>query len=537
MSLAASRAWLLASASEMRELDRHTIETLGVAGEVLMESAGRAVAEAVLGVLPAGGSVLVVCGRGNNGGDGLVTARHLHALGVPVRVALLASAASLRGDAAANLRRARSVGVPIEGERWRAPSVGVIVDAVFGTGLTRRVEAAAAASLRRIASSRAANPEFLRVVAVDLPSGLCADTGQVLGVAAPADLTVTLGLPKPGLVLEPGRGLAGRVRVARIGIADSAPGVKLATELWTRFGAGSRLPARPADGHKGSFGHALIVAGSEGKTGAAALAALGAARSGAGLVTIACPAGLNDVLEISCTEAMTAPVADTAQRTFAASAAEAVLALAATRDAVGLGPGVGRSAETLAFVTAVAKRLERPLVIDADALFAFAGAPEALASRRAATVLTPHPGEAASLLGSDAATLNRDRLGAARSLARSSGCVVVLKGAASVTAAPDGRAIVNPTGGPALASGGTGDVLVGIVTAYLAQGCEAFEAAALAAFVHGAAADQIAQRTGPSGLLASDLVAELPETAERLRQAARARAGVSTGFALDFPES
>jgi NAD(P)H-hydrate epimerase len=233
---------------------------------------------------------------------------------------------------------------------------------------------------------------------------------------------------------------------------------------------------------------------------------------------------------------MTAPVADTAQRAFAASAAEAVLALGAARDAVGLGPGIGRSAETLAFVTAVAKRLERPLVLDADALFAFAGEPSLLASRPAPCVLTPHPGEAAALLGSDAAALNRDRLGAARRLARLTGSVVLLTGAASVAAAPDGRAVGNPTGGPALASGGTGDVLLGIVTGYLAQGMQAFEAAALAAFVHGAAADRIAQRTGPSGLLASELAGELPETAQRLRQAAGMAAGTGAGLALDFPE-
>jgi NAD(P)H-hydrate epimerase len=535
VSSAIPLAWALACADEMRALDRHTIETLGVPGELLMESAGRAVADEVLGLLAPGAGVLVVCGRGNNGGDGLVVARHLQLLGVPVRVALLGSAASLRGDAAANLRRARAAGVAIEGERWRAPAAGVIVDAIFGTGLSRPVEGAAASSIRRIAAAREAHPD-LRVVAVDLPSGLCADTGQVLGAAAPADLTVTLALPKPGLALEPGRSLAGRVRVARIGIAESAPGVKLATALWTRAGAGARLPARPAAGHKGSFGHALLVAGSEGKTGAAALAAHGAARSGAGLVTIACPAGLNDVLELLCTEAMTAPVPDTAQRAFAASASEAVLALAATRDAVGLGPGIGRSAETQAFVSAVAKRLERPLALDADALYAFAGEPERLASRPAPSVLTPHPGEAAALLGGDAAALNRDRLGSARRLASLTGSVVLLKGAASVTAAPDGRALVNPTGGPALASGGTGDVLLGIVTGYLAQGLPAFEAAALAAFVHGAAADRIALRTGAAGLLASELAAELPETAQRLRQAAGASAGTGAGLALDFPE-
>jgi NAD(P)H-hydrate epimerase len=528
--------WQLASADEMRALDRHTIETLDVPADLLMESAGRAVAEAVLGLLAPGGSVLVVCGRGNNGGDGLVAARHLHALGVPVHVALLGSAASLRGGAAASLRRARAAGVPIEGDRWRPPAAGVIVDAIFGTGLARAVEGAAASSIKRIAQSRAAHPELLKVVAVDLPSGLCADTGQVLGSVAPADLTLTLALPKPGLALEPGRSLAGRVRVIRIGIPETAPGVKIATSLWTRAAAGARLPKRPAAGHKGSFGHALLVAGSEGKTGAAALAAHGAVRSGAGLVTIACPAGINDVLELLCTEAMTAPVPDTAQRAFATSAAEAVLALAATRSAVGLGPGIGRSAETLGFVTAVVKRLERPLALDADALYAFAGEPERLAARSAPCVLTPHPGEAAALLKSEPAALNRDRLAQARRLASLTGCVVLLKGAASVTAAPDGRAVVNPTGGPALASGGTGDVLLGVVTGLLAQGLPAFEAAALAAYLHGAAADRIALRTGASGLLASELAAELPESAQRLREAAAGAARTGAALALDFPE-
>jgi NAD(P)H-hydrate epimerase len=273
----------------------------------------------------------------------------------------------------------------------------VIVDAIFGTGLSRPVEGAAASSIKRIAASRGASG-VAAVVAVDLPSGLSADTGQVLGAVAPADLTLTLALPKPGLALEPGRSLAGRVRVARIGISEAAPGVRIATELWTRAAAGARLPERPAAGHKGSFGHALLVAGSEGKTGAAALAAHGAARSGAGLVTIACPAGLNDVLELLCTEAMTAPVPDTAQRAFAASASEAVLALAATRDAVGLGPGIGRSAETLGR----GRRRQAagaPAALDADALYASRASPGG-SPAPGPCVPTPHPGEASQ--GSDA---------------------------------------------------------------------------------------------------------------------------------------
>jgi len=533
------RTWALFGAEAMRGLDRHTIETLGVPGEVLMESAGRAVVEEVLAWLPPGGNVVVVCGGGNNGGDGFVVARQLHLLGVPVRAALLGDAKRVRGDAAANLKRARAVGVPIDGERWRAPAAGVIVDAVFGTGLSRDASGPAAASIRRINAARGSRAGAVRVVAVDLPSGLCADSGQVLGEAVRADATLTIQAPKLGLALEPGRSLAGRVRVARIGIAEDAPGIRADAELWTRTGAGARLPERPPAGHKGSFGHALIVAGSEGKTGAAALTAEAATRAGAGLVTIACPAGLNDILEIKCTEAMTVPVADTSERSLAASAAGAILELAAARDVVGLGPGIGRSAETLKLVRGLAPRLRKPLVIDADGLFAFAGEPECLATRKAPTVLTPHPGEAGQLLGAPPAEINRDRVAAARILAERSGAVVLLKGAASIAAAPDGRVIVNPTGGPALGSGGTGDVLTGVVTGLLAQRVPAFEAAALAAFVHGAAADRIAAATGSSGLVAGDLARALPSEFAGLRAEAReAGADQSPGrrLAISFPE-
>jgi NAD(P)H-hydrate epimerase len=354
-----------------------------------------------------------------------------------------------------------------------------------------------------------------------------------------ADATVTIQAPKLGLALEPGRDLAGRVRVARIGIAEDAPEVRADAALWTRAAAGARLPERPPEGHKGTFGHALVVAGSEGKTGAAALTAEGATRAGAGLVTIACPAGLNDVLEIKCTEAMTVPVPDTSERALAASAAGVLLELAAERTVVGLGPGIGRGAETLKLVVSLVPRLRKPVVIDADGLFAFAGEPERLAARKAPTVLTPHPGEAGQLLGAAPAEVNGDRVGAARTLAERAGAVVLLKGAASVTAAPDGRVVVNPTGGPALGSGGTGDVLTGVVTGLLAQGVAAFEAAALAAFVHGATADRIAAASGASGLTAGDLASALPAEFDALRAEAREAAGAPHAgrrLAISFPE-
>jgi NAD(P)H-hydrate epimerase len=517
----------------MRALDGHTIETLGVPGELLMESAGRAVAEAALGLRASAAEVVIVCGTGNNGGDGLVAARLLRGLGVPVRAALLGEADLLRGDAAANHRRLQALGFALEAADWRPPGPGgVVVDAVFGTGLARAVAGPAADGLRRIEAARAAGA---RVLAVDLPSGVCADTGRVLGFAARADRTVTLGLPKLGLALEPARSLAGEIQVARIGIADRAPDVVPQAELWTRAEVARRLPGRPAAGHKGSFGHALVIAGSEGKTGAAALAAEAAIRVGAGLVTIGCPAGVNDVLEVKCTEAMTAPLPDTGRRALAAAAEPGIVALAATRDVVGLGPGIGRDEETLGLVRAVAKRLELPLVLDADALIAFAGDLPLLAARPAATILTPHPGEAAALLAGSASDVNADRPAAARRLAAETGAVVLLKGAGTLTAEPDGRLIANPTGGPVLGSGGTGDVLLGLVVGLLAQGVVAADAAALAAWVHGAAADDFAREVGSAGLLAGDPARRVPATLAALRSAPLPD-GSDDGLVVAFPE-
>ncbi len=513
------RIWPLVGAASMRALDRHTIETLDVPGEVLMESAGRAVAEAVLARRPA--SVLVVCGAGNNGGDGLVAARHLAVAGVAVHAVCVGEP---QGDAARQLARARAFGVPVA--PWGAwLDAELVVDALFGTGLAREVTGDAADAIGRM------NAGAAPVLAVDLPSGLDADTGHVHGSAVRAAETVTFGLPKLGLALEPGRGLAGAVRVARIGIADEAPGVTRDAELWTAAEAARRRPRRPGDGHKGRFGHVLVVAGSEGKTGAAALAALAAGRAGAGLVTVACPAGLNDILEQKCTEAMTVPVPDTPERAFAAAGEELLAALAGERDVMALGPGIGRAADTVKLVRALVPRVERPLVLDADGLNAFEGAAEELRARPAATVLTPHPGEAARLLGCDSAAVQADRLAAARSLAQATGAVVLLKGAASVI--DDGAAppLVNATGGPALASGGTGDVLTGVVAAFLAQGLAARDAAALGAYVHGRAADRIAR--GDFGLLAGELADAVPEALASLDGAPEPE----PALALAFPGS
>jgi ADP-dependent NAD(P)H-hydrate dehydratase / NAD(P)H-hydrate epimerase len=529
--------WPLASAEAMRALDRHTIEKLGVPGELLMECAGRLVAAAAEAALRPGARVLVICGPGNNGGDGFVAARHLHLRGTPVALVLAGEAGRVRGDAARNLERAERVGVPFAGPRWRAEPGDVVVDALFGTGLARPLEGEAASAVKRILAARPA----AHVIAVDLPSGLDADTGQPLGACVAADETVTLALPKLGLALEPGRSLAGRIVVGRIGIADAAPGVALPASMLTRRGAAALLPDRPPDGHKGRFGHVLVAAGSRGKAGAAALAAEGAARAGAGLVTVACPAGANAILQGALPEAMCAPLAETAEGELAAAAADDLVRLAAERDALVLGPGVGRSAEPRALVRRVARAARVPLVLDADGIVAFAGEPELLRERASTAVLTPHPGEAGALLGRDAADVNRDRIGAARAIAERTGAVVVLKGAATVVADPDGRVRVNPTGGPVLGTGGTGDVLAGVVGALLAQGLAPFDAASAGAYLHGAAGDLLADEIGRAGILAGDVARALPQAAEALRRAAEAPApapAFSAGGidALAFPE-
>lgn len=521
--------WSLVDAAEMRALDRYTIEALEVPGELLMESAGRAVAAETLRVLPPGGDVVVACGSGNNGGDGYVVARHLQALGVPVVIWPIAGTDRLEGDAAANHARAVKAAVPLTAEPEPGPST-VVVDAILGTGLSRPVGGPEAEAFIKI--RQAGSP----VVAVDLPSGLDADTGQALGDVLEATITVTLGLPKIGLALEPGRTLAGRIVVARIGIADETPELQPAVGLLTRVAAGARIPLRPTSGHKGTFGHLLVVAASEGKTGAAALAAAGAHRVGAGLVTLACPVSTNPALEAQCTEAMTTPLPETDAHELSMAGEKAIVEYAEARSTVLLGPGLGRGRETLELVRHLALAISKPLVLDADGIVAFSEEPERLGGRQAPTILTPHPGEAAALLGESAAELNRDRVASARALAEKTRAIVVLKGACTVIAEPAGRILINPTGGPVLAAGGTGDVLAGMVAGFVAQGVEAFDAAALAAFVHGAAADRWAALHGSAGLLASEVAAGVPAVLAALRgESARGRFGAMD--ALDFPES
>lgn len=507
----------LVTAREMRELDRLTIEELGLPGVVLMENAGRALAEDVAEGLPEGARVAILCGAGNNGGDGYVCARWLREWGHDARVYLCAGRPRPGGDAAIHLGVYERMGgmvvdVPdaealarVEGEIRAA---AVVVDALLGTGLSKEVTG----HLAEVIAVVNAVPGVR--VSADVPSGLDADRGRVLGVCVEAHRTVTFGFAKVGLVTSPGFEHAGVVRVVDIGIPRA---------LLSRVGASltllddptvrEKLPRRPATGHKGTFGHALVIAGSAGKVGAALLCAEGALRGGAGLVTVAAPPEVRPVVEQRILEAMSAELDYEAPLEDSLRALDR---LAAGKAAIAWGPGMPTSEAARAVLFAALARLSLPIVLDADALNHVAVEPSVVRSARSPVVLTPHPGEAARLLGRATPDVQSDRLGSARQLAADSGAVVVLKGARTVVAAPDGRAALNPTGNPGMATGGTGDVLCGLIAALLAQGLDAFDAACVGAYVHGRAGDLARARRGERGMTAGDVVQHLPDAFQDL---------------------
>ncbi|HUT73990.1 MAG TPA: NAD(P)H-hydrate dehydratase [Armatimonadota bacterium] len=506
------------TAAQMREIDRRTIAERGIAGRELMENAGRAVADLVRHAVaaPTGASAAIFAGKGNNGGDGFVAARHLAQRGMEVRVILAARATEVTGDAAHYLAAAGSGGVAIAeatqmgpGALRTAAGAEVIVDALLGTGMSGEVTGVVGEMVDLINDLRREGKCL--VVAVDVPSGINADTGAVCGRAVAADHTVTMGLPKLGLLLGEGIAHAGAVMVADIGFpADVIADSPCAAELIEREWAQAALPAPRLDAHKGDRGRVAVIAGSVGMTGAAALSSMAALRMGAGLVTLGVPASVNDIMEVKLTEAMTRPLPETPEHTLARAAYAAALDLAHGADAVVLGPGLSRHEETASLIRDLVPAIQRPLVLDADGLNALAGQGELLRRRRAPTVCTPHPGEMGRLVGLTAAQVQGDRLGVARRAAADLGCVILLKGARTIIAEPGDRARINPTGNPGMASGGTGDVLAGMIGALLGQGCEAGDAASAAAFFHGLAGDHAARDRGQRCLVAGDLIDCLP---------------------------
>ncbi len=506
------------TADEMRRFDRWAIETVGIPSLVLMENAALGVADAVGERYPGVREVGVLCGPGNNGADGLAVARLLDARGYHCRVLLGAPPDRYGGDAGAQLEICRRLGIAIAtGDPEAAlPPVDLWIDALFGTGLDRPLEGSFAAWVGRLADQPAP------VVAVDIPSGLDASRAEVIGPRVIADLTVTFAAPKVAHILAPAADAVGVLVVADLGVAyrdleGSPPPLHL---LRVEELSGWLLP-RPADAHKGRFGHLLVVAGSRGMSGAAMLATRGALRSGAGLVTLAVPESIRAEVANAVPEAMTVGLADAGSGRFAPGHLERLTEVAAGKAALAVGPGLGRADDTGALVRELVAAWPGPLVLDADALAAFAGQSERLAGRSSLAVLTPHAGELARLSGGiTAAQVTADRLEAVRAAARSSGSVTVLKGQSSLIAAPDGEVWINPTGNPGLATGGSGDVLCGLTGGLLAQGYEPDAAAAIGVFWHGLAADLLAAERGPLGWIAGDLAELLPEAYRHLVGAA-----------------
>lgn len=495
-----SASGLVGRAAQVRELDRRVIEDLGIPGVALMELASRGVAEAVRDRFGAAArrGVVVVCGPGNNGGDGWGAARWLRGWGFPVSVVAVGPAP--RGDAATQRAAALRSGVA---ETDRLDGAGVVVDALFGTGLARDVDGDAAAWIA--AMDRHGAP----VVAVDLPSGLDADTGQPHGACVRAAHTVTFGRWKPGLFVEPGASLAGSLELVDLGFAAAEPAdAPLAVaELASAAELARCWPGRAVGAHKGSSGHLLVVAGSLPMAGAAVLACLGALRAGAGLVTLVAPGGALPRLAALPPEVMV--VASGPGPTLGAPELEL-----SKFDAVIAGPGLGGGeplgAELAGWLRALWAGHPGGVAFDADAL------PCAVGRGAGPRVITPHPGEAGRLLGRPTAGVQADRFGAAEALA-TEGRVALLKGPRTLVAG-GGRLSVNRTGGPVLATGGSGDVLAGVIGALLANGRGARDAARLAAWVHGAAADALAGRRD-QGWTASDVAEAIPEAVTALRRA------------------
>lgn len=498
------------TAEAMRALDRAAIEGLGLPGPVLMENAAIGVVDAIAERFPEAESAAIFCGPGNNGGDGLAIARHLHGRGYAVEVFVAAGGRPLSPDAEAQLEIVRRLGLPLrELDADESPAVvlavaagcDLLIDALYGTGLSRSLDGQAAALVEGL--NEMSRPR----VAVDIPSGLHGSRADVLGPCLQADLTVTFAAPKLAHVFPPAAERSGELVVADLGfprrLVDAAEGD---LHLLTAEELAPLVPERSRASHKGDHGHALLVAGSPGKAGAAILAARAAVRAGAGLVTVAVPEAILQTVALGSIESMTFPL----------PTLEPVPSLLAGKAVLAIGPGLGQEPETGAAIRRWVLEAPLPVVVDADGLNAFIGCLEDLKLRQDPTILTPHPGELGRLLGKTSAEIQRDRLAAATRAARESGAIVILKGHLTLVATPEGEVHVNPTGNPGMATGGTGDVLTGMLAGWLAQGLGPLDAARLAVFLHGLAGDLAAEDRGEIALAAGDLIENLPAALRQL---------------------
>ena len=500
------------TAAQMREVDRRTSE-LGVPGLVLMENAGERVVEFLAhqyAPLKAQ-RIVVLCGKGNNGGDGMVVARQLHTRIRPqaLHVVLAGDPNEMKGDAAANHRMLQAVGCPISFEiKPGMETATLIVDALLGTGVHG---APTGKSLEMITAVNERFP-LAEVVSVDIPSGLESDSANPPGPAVHANHTVTFTAPKPCQVLWPACELVGKLHVAQIGsppeLYEKNAAIFLALSEPALFAHLFR--PRVLDSNKGLYGHVLVIAGGRGKTGAAAMTGIGALRAGAGLATVASAESAIAQIASHAPEIMTEPLPETDDGSISLRTLDQLSTLVDKKNVVALGPGMGRNSETAQLIRRLVNELPRPMVVDADGLNALDGGKTLRGP--AARILTPHPGEMARLANNTVKDVQADRIGCARGFAEERGVYLVLKGNRTVIASPDGRAWINPTGSPAMATGGTGDVLTGMIAGLLAQFPDQIEAALLAAvYLHGRAGELGAARLGEKSLIATDLFEFLPE--------------------------
>jgi len=511
------------TAEEMQSIDRITIEKYGIAGAILMERAGLAVAQKINELFfqstehrtqNTDRKTIVLCGGGNNGGDGLVVARVLHNQGRDVEVYLTANPKDLKGDARIDYYAAKKFGVrifPIDKFVDRplplASCPCIIVDALLGTGLNKDVRPPLSDVIRKV------NDLSLPVISIDIPSGISSDTGQIMGCAVRANATVTFGLPKRGHYLYPGAEYTGELYIEDIGFpCKLMESGKTGVSLPEKDDIRKLLPERPKYSHKGSYGHVLLIGGSRGKTGAALMAARACLRSGAGLVTIGLPETLVSSFQSRVTEEMILPLPDKGNGTLSYKAVETILKFLRKRaNVLAAGPGLSADEEISKLVCQLVKESKVPVVLDADGLNAIVGKTGILKKSAAPVVLTPHTGEMARLLrGAREEEIEADRIDTALSFSKQTKTYLVLKGAPTVIAAPDGNAFINPTGNPGMATAGTGDVLTGMISALLAQKLGPRDASILGVYMHGLAGDIAAQKKGERSLIASDIINALP---------------------------
>ncbi len=506
----------LVTAEEMQSMDRETIQSFGIPGQVLMENAGRGAVRMLIEKFPdlQKKKVGIAAGPGNNGGDGFVIARYLKSYDIEATVYLLSEKKKVRGDAEANLKLLFPLEIPVieipdmktlQKQMDSILDQDVWVDAIFGTGLKKEVTGYFFEAITVI--NKSGKPVF----AVDIPSGLDSDTGQPHGVSIKADATATFAFAKIGQLLFPGADYTGELGIIDIGIPThivekETPGQSLLTLSSVR---GEYRP-RPSDAHKGITGHLLVIAGSPGKTGAAVMTAVSAMRAGAGLVTLGVPAGLHSVLGSQVLEVMTVPLIETVDGVLDTSSDKMIFSLLQDKKCLAIGPGLGTDFSTRELFIKILKKVKVPLVIDADGLNMLAENTEILKQVDVPVILTPHPGEMARLSRLTVTKIQEDRVSVSRMFAKEFNVHLVLKGASTVIAHPDGRIFICPTGNKGMASGGMGDALTGVIAGLLAQGYSPESSTHLGVWLHGASADALADSKGVIGFLASEVISEIP---------------------------